>query len=426
MRRLIKKTKQIGQNSNRLKWNFSMGLLHGIFFNGGLAFSEATTVIPVFLSHFSDSMMLIGLSSTVISRVGSIGGVLPQLFVAHALEKRVRKKPILVTAITIRALCWGGLAVVTYWFGKSHPLGIILSLFLLLTLFSFMGGIAQISFYDIWGKALPSTLRGRFFGYRQFIGGILAIGAGFVVRAILGNSNIAFPNNYALLFFLSFAFISISYLALSSIREPVEEVHQHFLTFREFLKKALAILKRDYNLKWFLLVQIVGGAIALTLPFYVIYARDILGVKPGMVGIFLSAQMLGMVLSNLLWAHLSDFIGNKRVIQLAVFLSLIIPVIALLTPSDLGGLFIPLFVLLGFSITGQKIGNTNFLLDIAPSKDRPTYLSLRGTLRAPLFFFPLLGGGIVQWFSYKTLFFITVFVLSAGLVLSFKLKEPRN
>ena len=38
-----------------------------------------------------------------------------------------------------------------------------------------MGGVATIPFYDIWGKALPSTVRGRFFGHRQFWGGILAV-----------------------------------------------------------------------------------------------------------------------------------------------------------------------------------------------------------------------------------------------------------
>jgi MFS family permease len=371
-------------------------------------------------------MMLIGLSSSIVSRIGSIGGVLPQLFVAHKVENKPHKKPVLITAITIRALCWGLLALITYLFGQSHPAGIILSLFLFLTILSFMGGVAEIAFYDIWGKAIPSTLRGRFFGYRQLAGGILAIAAGFVVRAILESKTISFPDNYALLFMLSFIFISISYLFLGSIKEPLEEVHEHSLSFREFLKKALGILKVNTDLKLFLWVQVLAGAIALTLPFYVIYAKDVLGIKLGMVGMFLSAQMLGIVLSNVLWAHLSDFIGNKRVIQLSIVLSLTVPLIALLTPADLRGLFILLFVLLGFSITGLKIGNTNFLLDIAPSKDRPTYISLKGTLKAPLFIFPLIGGGIIHFFSYRFLFVLTMLILGLAFILSCRLNEPRK
>jgi len=403
-----------------------MGLLHGIFFNGGLAFSESTTVLPIFLNHLAKSKVLIGLLSSIISRVGSIGSVLPQLFAANKLENKTYKKPVLVIAIIIRALCWGFLALITYLFGKSHPLGIILALFFFLTLFSFMGGIAGIAFYDIWGKAIPSAMRGRFFGYRQLIGGILAIGAGFIVKEILGNKGIPFPDNYAILFLLSFIFISISYLALGSVKESVEEVHKNSLTFGKFLKKAFDIVKNDKNLRIFLWVQIFGGAIAFTLPFYVLYAKDVLSVRLEMVGIFLSAQMLGSVLSNVLWAYVSDFIGNKKVIQMSVFLSSLVPLIALLTPVHLSGLFILLFILLGFSITGQTIGNINFLLDIAPSKDRPAYVSLKGTLKAPVLVFPLIGGVIIQHLSYRFLFMVTILALFAGFILSFQLNEPRE
>jgi len=340
--------------------------------------------------------------------------------------KHHKLDPVLIGAITTRALCWGSLAIITYLFGKSHPSGIILALFFLLTLFAFMGGIAVVPFQDIWGKAIPSTLRGRFFGYRQLLGGILAIGVGFIVKSILGNKGISFPNNYALLFLLAFLFISISYLALGSVREPIEEVHKNQLNFKDFLKKASGILKSDHNYRKFLGVQILGGAISLALPFYVLYAKDVLSVKLGMVGIFLSAQALGSVLSNVLWAHLSDYIGNKRVIQISIFLGLIAPLIALLIPTYRPELFILVFVLLGFSIMGQVIGNTNFLLDIAPSKDRPAYVSVRGTLRAPVVVFPLIGGVIVQHISYNFLFIITVLTVCAGFILSFQLEEPRK
>lgn len=412
--------------TNNLNWNFTMGLIHGIFYNGGMAFGEPTTVLPIFLNNFTNSKILIGLSSTIMSKIGGIGSVLPQLFVASKLENKVYKKPFLVIAITIRALCWGFLSLATYLFGKSHPLGIIFALFFFLALFTFMGGVAVVPFYDIWGKAIPSNLRGRFFSYRQLLGGILAIGAGFIVKGVLENREVFFPNNYAILFLFSFILISISYIALGSVKEPVEEVHKSILTFKEFLRKAFHILESDNNYRMFLLVQILGGAISLALPFYVLYAKDILNVKLGMVGVFLSAQMLGSVLSNILWGYLSDFVGNKKVIQISIFLGLTAPLIALLTPIHLSGLFILLFILLGFSITGQIIGNTNFLLDIATPKDRPTYVSLRGTLRVPVMFFPLIGGMIIQHISYHFLFILTILTVFAGLILSFQLSEPRG
>jgi len=416
----------IKKKNTVLKWNFAMGILHGTFFSGGRAFGNPDTILPVFLSYFSASKILVGLSSSIFGSLGGIATILPQMFVASRLENKVYKRPVLRIAITIRAVCWGLLSLVTYFCAISHPNITVFSLFFSLFLFTFMGGVATIPFMDIWGKTIPSTLRGRFFGHRQFWGGIFAVGSGYIASLVLGSKNLHFPGNYALLFLFAFIFIGISYLALGSVKEPVEETYKNHLTLREFLNKAFKILRFDKNYRKFLSVQILAGASSLALPFYVLYAKDILKVKLGMVGTFLLAQMVGNVLSNLLWAHLSDFVSNRRVIQVSTFFGLLVPLIAIITPSHLPVLFIPLFALTGFFIAGNIIGKTNFLLDIAPPKDRLAYISLNGTLTFPILIFPLIGGTIIQYISYNFLFILTLLILLVGFMLSLKLNDPRE
>ncbi|GAH78970.1 unnamed protein product [marine sediment metagenome] len=136
--------------------------------------------------------------------------------------------------------------------------------------------------------------------------------------------------------------------------------------------------------------------------------------------------MLGSTLSNVLWAYLSDYAGNKKVIQINAFLSLLMPIVALLITRQLWTLFLLLFILIGFSTAGGAIGYTNFLLDIAPSKDRPAYISLNGTLTIPAMLFPLIGGIIIQYTSYKFLLIITMVVMLVGSILSLWLREPRK
>ena len=403
-----------------------MGLIHGILYLGGEAFYNPDTVLPIFLDHFSKSKMLIGLSSTLIGRLGGIMSVFPQLLVANRIENKTHKKPLLKFAITVRALSWGLLAFTTYIFNNTYPNLTILFLFITLILHTFMGGIAAIPFYDIWGKSLPSNLRGRFFGYRQLWGGILAIGSGLIVKNILGNNAIKFPYNFALLFFLVFIFLSISYIALGSVKEPTEKVYKNQLPFKDFLKKAFLIIKKNRNYKKFIMVEILTGAGGIALPFYILYLKDVLQIELGMVGILLSAQMLGSVLSNILWAHLSDFVGNKKVIQISTFVGLMVPIAALMTQFKNELLYLLLFAIIGFFIAGRTIGNTNYLLDIAPSKDRPTYISLTGTLLFPVSLFPLIGGLIAQYISYNMLFIITGVPILLGFILSFNLEEPRT
>jgi len=403
-----------------------MGLIHGIFFIGGQAFSNPDTIIPVFLNHFTDSKTLIGLSSTLLGSLGGIGSVLPQLFVARKLENKSHKKPLLKFAITIRALSWGFLALTTYLFAYKSAYLTILFLFFFLILFTFMGGIAAVSFYDIWGKSLPSHLRGRFFGHRQLWGGVLAIGSGLIAKIVLGSSKIAFPINFVLLFSFTFILVSVSYIALGSVKEPVEKVYEKQLSFKDFLRKAFTIIREDNNYRRFIVVQILVGGAALALPFYILYARDVQEIELETVGLLLSAQMLGGVLSNILWAHLSDFVGNKRVVQISTLAGLIVPVIALFSRSQSKSLFILMFVLIGFFISGRLIGNTNYLLDTATSKDRPTYISLTATLTFPISLFSLLGGVIVQHISYQILFTVTLIFMLSGFILSLRLIEPQN
>ncbi len=403
-----------------------MGLIHGILYLGGEAFYNPDTILPIFLDHFTKSKTLIGLSSALIGKLGGIASVFPQLLVANKIENKIHKKPLLIFAITVRALSWGLLAFTTYIFNNTYPNLTIFFLFVTLILHTFMGGIAAVPFFDIWGKSLPSNLRGRFFGYRQLWGGVLAIGSGLIVKNILGNNSIEFPYNFALLFFLVFIFLSISYIALGSVKEPTEKVYENQLPFKDFLKKAFLVVKKNKNYKKFIMVEILVGGGGIALPFYILYLKDVLQIELGMVGILLSAQMLGSVLSNILWAHLSDFVGNKKVIQISTFAGLMVPIVALMTQFKNELSYLLLFAIIGFFIAGRTIGKTNYLLDIAPSKDRPTYISLSGTLLFPVSLFPIIGGLIAQYASYNMLFIITGIPILLGFILSFNLKESRS
>jgi len=414
-----------GQPKNGVvKWNFTMGLLHGTFFAGGMAFANQDTILPVFLSNFTASKVVIGLFAALMGSLGSIVTALPQMVVANRMENKAHKRPLLRLAIVIRALCWGLLSLITYLFALSHPELTLWLVFFLLFIFTFMGGVATIPFMDIWGKSLPSAVRGRFFGYRQFWGGIFAVAAGSIAAAVLSKKEIIFPDNFALLFLFTFVFISISYIALGSVKEPVEQVYKHRLTFREFLSKALVILSSDANFRAFLYVQVLTGASALALPFYILYAKDVLKIKLAMVGILLLARMVGSILSNLIWGYLADLAGSRRVIQISSLVGLAAPLLAFWIPPAQSRIYLViLFVLTGFFIAGRGIGANKFLLDIAPSKNRLAYVGINGSITVAVTVMPLLGGVVVQNLSYNFLFVLTFMIVLAGCVLSLQLKD---
>ncbi|MCD6107453.1 MAG: MFS transporter [Caldisericaceae bacterium] len=407
-----------------LHWNFFMGLMHGILFNGGVAFSSSTTVIPAFINMLTPSTAIIGFSYMIMGKGRGILGIIPQLFVANHLESKTNKKPLLVKAIVVRATSWGILAFSTFLFAKKDPVVMLWILIVSLGLFTLMGGFAAIPFSDIFGKAIPSRLRGRFFALRGLFGGIVAIIAGIIVRYILKSGDILFPRNFGLIFTLSFIFVSASYIFLSFIKEPIEPVHKQSLPFSVFIKKVRSTLANDLNFRNFLIAEILIGASSFSLPFYIIYAKSSLHFPSETVGTFLTIQMIGIVISNLAWGYVSDYIGNKTVIVFTAVAGFLVPLVAYFSNGNFY-IYSIVFLLIGFMFSGMNVGYVNFVIDSAPSKERPTYIGLNGTLTFPILTYSLIGGILVKFISYKMLFIITFVLVFAGFIIALQLKEPR-
>jgi len=409
-----------GEAHRYLHWNFFMGVIHGVFYKVGMAFSEPNMILPLFLNTFTKSKTLIGLFGTLFQ----FSGAWPQLLTAQKIQSICRKKPLLIVMLVIRMASWGILGLITYFYGAQHPGWILIIFLLLLSLFYLAGGVAGIPFFDIIAKAIPTNMRGRFWGIRQFLGGILAIGAGFAIKWILATPRLPFPKNYAVLFLLSFVFLGISYLGLGSIREPQNKNCPPRKSFNLFLKEAFQTLHKDKNFAQAIFTEILAGSLLLSLSFYVLYAKNVLKVEASMVGIFVAVQMLAGVLSNLVWGMLSDRIGNKSVIRGSLLFHLSIPFFALV--SGTGWMYMLVFFGIGFYMNGASIGFTNFMLEVAPEEKRPLYISLRGTLVAVVSFFPLFGGIFIDLFSFRTVFMAVLIVSILANIMASRLREPRR
>src|SRR5215475_11209436 len=70
------------------RWNFTVNALDGATFWFGMSFISSTIILPLYVSHFTDNPLLIGL----IPFLTTSGFLLPQLFVANAVERAPRKK----------------------------------------------------------------------------------------------------------------------------------------------------------------------------------------------------------------------------------------------------------------------------------------------------------------------------------------------
>jgi MFS family permease len=202
------------------------------------------------------------------------------------------------------------------------------------------------------------------------------------------------------------------------------------MPFRKFLLKGPFLLKNVRSYRMLLVVRILLGVWGMALPFYVVYAQERLALEAGAVGVLLSTQMAGSVISNLLWGALSNRSGNKIVLELVSAVAILAPGLAVATSHTpaLQNLhaFGLVFFFLGFALSGIKLGYTNYMLDVSPDAERPTYLGFMNTFLAPVLLLSALGGYLIEKTNYEFLFLAVAAAALAALVFSLQLEEPRR
>ena len=411
------------------RWNFAMGLLNGIFMRFAYSFADPQTVLPVFVITLTGSPVLAG----VIASLFDAGWFLPQMFVSNYVQHRKRKMPVYRAMAFVRAGSWAAAAAAVFFIGAGRNTLLFWIFFLCYLGVCLGAGTAAVSFMDVVGKSIPALRRGSFFAYRRGIGGLLGIGAGVAVARILSpDSGLAFPATYGVIFSITAVFAVVGLTSFSLVREPIQPVSPARLRFTDHLKKCGEILGGDANYRTYFIQRVLASLGLMALPFYATFAVTRLDAAPAQVGIMVSLWMLSGVISNALWAWLSDRRGSRILVVLSSVLSLVPPIVALLTfliprhpvslPSALAVvlpdclcrmdlrllIFLSCFVLNGFADAARKVSVSAYLLDISPTVLRPTYVGLMNSITSPLALAPALGGVIAGLVSYRAVFILSL------------------
>jgi MFS family permease len=403
------------------KRNFSLGVINGVFFNASAAFLSGSTILPVFISQLTNSKVLIGLFSSI----ENFGWFFPQLFAAVFI---VHRKRVLGFYNKLSYLRFGFfvLAIVGIFAFSNNPVGILISFGVCYALVNIAAGFAGAAFTEIVGKTIPTNKRGSYFGLRMFIGGSVAAAEGLIVRKIIQTHS--FPHNFGYLYIAACLLMLLGLITFAFVKEPVTEDRLEKASPRLQLKSALAIFTNDGNFRRLFWSRAIINTYYLASPFYVVFAINRLGASKSIAGVYLTAQMIGYLASNILWAWLSNHISNKKVIVVAAFFSIFPPLIALtssffpISPIT----FAIVFLLLGTAEAGISMGYVNYLLEISPEKGRLLSIGVMHTLIAPTVFCSALGGLLSQVFSLKLLFFTVCLTTAASYLISTKLSEPRK
>ena len=397
--------------------NFWLGVVNGILVNGGEAFLHSGLVLAPFLALLGAPSVLIGLVPTL--RVG--GSFLPQLLVANRLSHEPLKMPYYNLTSGLRI---GSLALLTaaaFFIGPERPGLTIAVLLVTVTVNAVAGGVAGVPFADVTAKVVPHGQLGTFWALRNSVGGVVALGAGWALRAILA-SDMPFPTNFGLVFLVGTLLCGAAYLVFSLVREPPGEAGVKRPLLRMF-REIPGLLRQDVNLRRFLRVRLLGLAALLAEPFYGVYALERLAAPDSAMGLYVMVATVASIVGNFAVRRPANKGFNVTVLQVGFALGLLTPVLALLAGS--WQLFSLVFVLSSVGNAAVGIAAWNLLYAIAPPGDRPLYIGLSNTVLALPSVAPVVAGALLSVVGYRALFGVALGLSLLTLAFSFRFAALR-
>ena len=391
-------------------------ILHGFFLAIGTTIAEPSTILPLIVNYFGGSSMLVGLFASLLRG----GAVVVQLFAAFHAQSYKFMMPYLRRIFFVRFFSWFFIGIAIIFFGENYPNVTLFSIGLGLFIFSFSAGFAAIYFREIMAKIFSHKFRGKTMAYRQFFSAVGGLLSGALAAWIL--ESFEAPQSYGYLFVISSFIMALGYISFSLVDEPIkEEISKKESSFGKFLQNSYTILKADKNFQIQVSTFLLAYGYLIALPFIILDAQQKIDLDGVAIGWLITTQMVGAMLSNFLWGTLSGRGKNVLTAQLAIF-SQIFAITLAFSASSLYE-YMLIFFLVGASMDGNRIASSNLILKIAPADKRPVYIALQMNIVSLGMFFSILGGVVLHFFNYTTLYSLSVVILLAALLLSLKLRE---
>ena len=390
------------------KINFNAFIWHGIFLSLASNFMDVHTIIPSMLIKAGGNAVMLGFLTAIM--VGGSG--LMQIIFAGFLSNKTHKKKYLLLGINFRIITLLLLAFILFRSDFISNQMLIFSIFILISVFSFSGSFANISYVDIMGKSIIYQKRKRFFSIKQAISSIGIFISAIIVRAIL--KHLSYPNNYGTLLLLAGILLLLASFGFWKIKEiSVKFINKQ--SFWKFFKMIPREISQNSNLKNYLFIINCLGLAFSFIPFMILFAKRNFELSYSFIGNILLLKIIGMLITSLILYKRSEKFEYKKLLYFSFVLGTIIPLLSLFFGNN-QLIYQLLFVLTGIFITTFNISRNGILVEISSNENRATYTGISGAGNILPTFFPLVAGILISLLGYYITFSIVSLIVASSFV----------
>lgn len=388
--------------SHIIKKSLRYSTLDGLF---------ASVVLGICDNFTTPYAIAMGAGAGLIALLASVpmfASSLTQLRSASMVERLGSRKALINTAVLIQSLLLVPVIAIPYVF-NSHRAACLIFFY---TLFASAGALAFPAWSSLMSDHIAETERGKFFGWRNRLLGIVNVAsmllAGLTLyfyntltgsgRGIAGNLS-----GFTLIFTIAFLARLISWKFLTKMYEPPLVIkEEHKFTFKAFLKR----IRRSNFGRFVLFVASMNFAVFIGAPFLPVYMLRDLKFDYLLYTLITMTATLTMLLVMNHWGLHADHVGNRRVLRLTSFFIPLIPVLWLFSHNVIYLMFVQIFA--GFFWGGFNLSASNFIYDAVTPEKRTRCIAYYNVMNGlAVVSGSLLGGYLVKVmppiFGYKIL-----------------------
>ena len=393
-----------------LRWSFKDGIFAAVM--SGVTDHYATP-LALFLGATVQQVGLIAALPNLLSSLSQLFAVRVIYWIGGRLRLLVRLVFSQASLILFVALL--------PWLRIPHRVELLLVLLILAAL---CGGLAGPAWGSLMSDYVPSSKRGRYFGWRNRTVGAVTIGSVIASGLLLYSfGEVSYAGGFCILFSSAGLARYISAHFISQMDEPPQRKDPasdfNFLMF-------VARFKESNFLKFVVFSASLNCAAYLAAPFFAVFMLRDLQLNYLTYMALQVCSALASFVALPLWGKHADLVGNVRVIRLSSLFAALIPILWLFSQHPVYLMLVQMWA--GFSWSGVTLTTGNFIYDAVTPQKRVRCIAYFNVINGvALFLGSSMGGLLAAWlpplFGYQLL---SLFALSCFCRLSFYLLLSRS
>jgi MFS family permease len=400
---------------------------------GAFATVHATLTTGAFLTGFA---LFLGANDFQIALTMAIPLLtqILQIFSVHAVERFGRRKLISGIFSTSGRSLWALVALIPIIPQlKSHAIFIFLIIFAVTSAMMSFAGAPWLSWM---ADLVPQHIRGRYFGKRNMIMGMVTMATSILTGLVLDHFKITDRLGVGFLIVLMVAVICgiMAFVFLSKQPEPP---YQRAASYQFLNYVQQPFHNRNFR-KLLIFYLFFTFALALASSYFPVYLLKTLHWSFSNLAVLAIGASLMTLLTQPFWGRIVDKFGHKPVIKTTVIGLLPLPVIYIIsTPAHSWPIWLDMFFT-GIFWAGFNLVMFNMVFYSLPQQGRPAFLAVHAALTGVTNFIAMVLGGFIaqslspitislgnyKFINYHFLFLLTLLLRIAAIPLIHHLEEP--